>query len=183
MTEKNHNPLKDTSFLVFAGIAVIAGALCYAKGEDFFRRGVEASVSMTLDVLPRLLAAFLLAGFVEVLMPRDLIRKWIGDKSGLTGIVIASLAGALTPGGPMASFPLIAALYKLGADFGPLVAYLTAWELIAVQRMVVWEIPFMGTRFVLFRLLVSLPLPILAGMIARTLAARFGDFDRMREKS
>ena len=62
-------------------------------------------------------------------------------------------------------------------------AYLTAWELIAVQRMVVWEIPFMGTRFVLFRLLVSLPLPLLAGMIARSLAARFGGFDRMREKS
>jgi len=116
-------------------------------------------------------------------MPRDLIRKWIGDKSGLTGILIASLAGALTPGGPIASFPVIAALYKLGADFGPLVAYLTAWELIAVQRMVVWEIPFMGIRFVLFRLLVSLALPVLAGMIAKTLATRFGGFVEMREKS
>jgi len=183
MTEKNHNPFKDTSFLIFAGIAVIAGALCYAKGEDFFRTGVDASVSMTLDVLPRLVAAFLLAGFVEVLMPRDLIRKWIGDKSGLKGVLVASLAGALTPGGPIASFPLIAALYKLGADFGPLVAYLTAWELIAVQRMVVWEIPFMGTRFVLFRLSVSLVLPILAGMIAKTLATHFGSFNRMRESS
>ena len=183
MTEKNRNPFKDTSFLIFAGIAVIAGALCYAKGEDFFRTGVDASVSMTLDVLPRLVAAFLLAGFVEVLMPRDLIRKWIGDKSGLKGVLVASLAGALTPGGPIASFPLIAALYKLGADFGPLVAYLTAWELIAVQRMVVWEIPFMGTRFVLFRLSVSLVLPILAGMIAKTLATHFGSFNRMRESS
>ena len=183
MTEKNRNPFKDTSFLIFAGIAVIAGALCYAKGEDFFRTGVDASVSMTLDVLPRLVAAFLLAGFVEVLMPRDLIRKWIGDKSGLKGVLIASLAGALTPGGPIASFPLIAALYKLGADFGPLVAYLTAWELIAVQRMVVWEIPFMGTRFVLFRVLVSFLLPVLAGMIARAIAARFGGFVRMRENS
>jgi len=183
MTEKNRNPLRDTSFLVFSGIAVIAGAMCYAKGEFFFLKGVDASVSMTLDVLPRLVAAFLLAGFVEVLMPRDLIRKWIGDKSGLKGVLVASLAGALTPGGPIASFPLIAALYKLGADFGPLVAYLTAWELIAVQRMVVWEIPFMGTRFVLFRVSVSLVLPILAGMIAKTLATHFGSFNRMRESS
>jgi hypothetical protein len=55
--------------------------------------------------------------------------------------------------------------------------------LIAVQRKVVWEVPFMGTRFVLFRLLVSLPLPLLAGMIARSLAVRLGGFDRMREKS
>jgi uncharacterized membrane protein YraQ (UPF0718 family) len=108
-------------------------------------------------------------------MDRGQVRSH-GDRDRLPG-------RGIDPGRPMASFPLIAALYKLGADFGPLVAYLTAWELIAVQRMVVWEIPFMGTRFVLFRLLVSLPLPILAGMIARTLAARFGGFDRMREKS
>jgi uncharacterized membrane protein YraQ (UPF0718 family) len=183
LTEKSHNPLKDTSFLVFAGIAAVAGVFCYAKGEGFFMKGVDASVSMTLEVLPRLMAAFLLAGFVEVLMPRDLIRKWIGDKSGLKGVLIASLAGALTPGGPIASFPLIAALYKLGADFGPLVAYLTAWELIAVQRIVIWEIPFMGTRFVLFRVMVSLVLPVLAGMIARTLATHFGGFVRMGESS
>jgi uncharacterized membrane protein YraQ (UPF0718 family) len=183
MVEKKRNPLKDTSFLVFAGIAVVAGALCYAKGEGFLLKGVDASVAMTLEVLPRLVAAFLLAGFVEVLMPRDLIRKWIGDKSGLKGVLVASLAGALTPGGPIASFPLIAALYKLGADFGPLVAYLTAWELIAVQRMVVWEIPFMGTRFVMLRVLVSFLLPILAGMIARAIATRFGSFVKMRESS
>ena len=183
MTEKNRNPLKDTSVLILLGIAVMAGAICYAKGEKFFLWGVDASVSMTLDVLPKLGAAFLLAGFVEVLIPRDLIRKWIGDKSGLKGILIASLAGALTPGGPMTSFPLIAALYKLGADFSPLVAYLTAWELIAVQRIVIWEIPFMGIRFVLFRVLVSLVLPILAGMIARNLAMRFGGFVNTRKGS
>src|SRR5512139_3339099 len=113
MAEKNRNPFKDTSFLVFAGIAVTAGALCYAKGEVFFLKGVDASISMTLDVLPRLVAAFLLAGLVEVLMPRELMRKWIGDKSGFAGLVVASVAGALPSGGAMAFLPVIAALYKL----------------------------------------------------------------------
>jgi len=37
---ETRNPFKDTSFLVFASIAVIAGALCFAKGEGFFLKGV-----------------------------------------------------------------------------------------------------------------------------------------------
>jgi uncharacterized membrane protein YraQ (UPF0718 family) len=101
---------------------------------------------MLLDLASRLAAAFLMAGFVEVLVPKDLINRWVGERSGLKGIVIATLAGMVTPGGPLICFPLIAALSKLGADYGPLVAYLSSWELIGIQRIVIWEIPFMGMK-------------------------------------
>jgi len=114
-----------------------------------------------------------MAGFVEVLVPKDLITKWIGEKSGIRGILIATAAGVVTPGGPMISFPLIAALYRLGADFGPLVGYLTSWELMGMQRIIVWEIPFMGIRFALLRFTVSLLLPIIAALTAQRLASRF----------
>ena len=181
MADKKHNPLIDTALLVFSGLALVAAAFCYAKGKDIFLSGVDASVSMIIQLVPRMIAAFLIAGFVEVLIPKDVVSKWIGEKSGFKGILIATVAGALTPGGPITSFPFIFALYKLGADFGPLVAYLTAWELLAFQRILVWEIPLMGMHFVSQRLCVSLVLPILAGFIARGIALHFGSFARMRE--
>ena len=172
---KKKNPFADLSFLIFSAIAVIAGGICYSKGKETFCSGLDASWSMFLTVAPRMIAAFLMAGFVEVLVPKDLITKWIGERSGLRGILIATLAGILTPGGPMISFPLIAALFKLGADMGPLVGYLTAWELLGVQRIIVWEIPFMGMKFASLRFLVSLGLPILAGVIAKRLVLYFGE--------
>ena len=181
MAKKNSNRFIDVSFLVFSGLAVITGALSYLKGEEFFLKGVDASVSMFMEVLPRLLAAFGIAGFIEVLMPREAVTKWIGEKSGFKGILVASLGGALTPGGPIASFPLISALYRLGADFGPLVAYLTAWVLIALQRILIWEIPLMGVKFALLRLCASFTLPILAGLTARSLALRFEGLAKRRE--
>jgi len=174
-TGTKKNPFADLSFLIFSAIAFIAGGICYSKGKEVFCSGLDASWSMFLTVAPRLVAALLMAGFAEVLVPKDLITRWIGKKSGHKGILVATLAGILTPGGPMISFPLIAALYKLGADMGPLVGYLTAWELLGIQRIIVWEIPFMGMKFASLRFLVSLGLPILAGMIAKKLVLRFGE--------
>ncbi len=170
-----------TSFVLFALIACMAGVLCYTKGEETFSNGLHASWSMLVDMVPRLIGAFLLAGFFEVLVPRGLIKKWIGQESGLKGIVVATLAGFLTPGGPMISFPLLATLYKLGANFGPLVSYLLSWELIGIMRLVVWEVPLMGMKFVLLRVSVSLVLPILAGLMAQKLVSHLGRFLKVKE--
>jgi uncharacterized membrane protein YraQ (UPF0718 family) len=171
---RKKNPFTDTSFLVFAGLAFVAASLCFMKGWDVFRQGWDFSIDLFVDIMPRLIAAFIVAGFIEAMVPRDFITKWIGEKSGLRGIVIAEVAGILTPGGPMISFPLIAALYRMGADFGALVCYLTAWGVIGIQRMVVWEMPFMGVRFVAFRFIASLLLPIIAGVMARRLVDYIG---------
>jgi len=44
--------------------------------------------------------------------------------------------------------------------------------LIGYTRAIVWELPFFGLDFVTWRILFSLPLPILAGLAAR-IAWRF----------
>jgi uncharacterized membrane protein YraQ (UPF0718 family) len=168
--EKKRGSLIDGSFLVFLAIAAILGGLCYLRGRSVFVQGLEASWGLFIDLLPRITGALLFPGFVEVLIPKDVIRRWIGEGSGFKGILIATLAGMIMPGGPMVSFPLITMLYRLGADAGPLVAYLTSWEILGLQRIIVWEVPMMGVRFALLRFIVSLLLPVIAGVIARKLA-------------
>ena len=75
----------------------------------------------------------------------------------------------LTPGGPFTSFPIVHALWVAGADAGALVAYVAAWSLIGLYRQIIWEIPFMGGDVSLLRFFVSLPMPLLAGFVARWL--------------
>lgn len=170
MPENDSNAILTPSFWIFSALAAGAGLLCYLKGEDVFFKGLRASFSLLVDVIPRLIPAFLLAGLLEVLSPKGIITRWIGKNSGMKGIVVASLGGMFTPGGPMVSFPLIAALAGLGAEAGPLIAYLTAWAVLGIQRIVVWEIPFMGFHFAVLRFAVSLALPIIAGLIANRLS-------------
>jgi len=85
------------------------------------------------------------------------------------------------PGGSHRLFPSDFRSLQIGGDFGPLVAYLTAWVLIALQRILIWEIPLMGVKFALLRLCASFTLPILAGLTARSLALRFEGLAKRRE--
>ena len=92
----------------------------------------------------------------------------------MRGLFIAEAAGALTPGGPFGCFGLVYALGKVGADIGVLISYLTAWSTLSVMRLIVWEIPFLGANFSLLRFAISLPMGIIAGLLARRLAKQWG---------
>ena len=43
--------------------------------------------------------AFVMAGMIQVILPKELILKWIGKESGIKGILIDTIAGSLAPGG------------------------------------------------------------------------------------
>ena len=166
------NPFKDKSFLAFAAVSAVLVGLCLAKGQDTLTAGLEAWWDMLVTVVPRMIVAIIMAGLVQVLAPREMIVKWIGHGSGLRGILVASLAGVATPGGPMVSFPLVVSLQALGADLAPLVAYLTSWALLGFQRIIMWEIPILGGRFATIRFAASLALPIIAGMTVKHITGR-----------
>lgn len=125
---------------------------------------------MTVQLLPLLIFAFIVAGMVQVLIPRELLSRWVGEGSGFRGILIGSLAGGLAPGGPIVSFSVAAALLRAGASIGTMVAFLTGWSLWAVTRLPL-EIGIMGWRFTLVRLASTVIFPPLAGLIAQMLFA------------
>ena len=62
----------------------------------------------------------------------------------------------------MVGFSIGAVALKDGGGAPQVIAYVIAWALFAFQRLLLWEIPFMPTRFVWFRAAVSLPFPFLA---------------------
>ena len=100
------------------------------------------------------------------MLPQNLIGQWLGPDSGLSGMAIAVIGGALTPGGPVVGFSVGAAALKSGAGAPQVIAYTTAWALYAVQRLFVFEVPMMAPRVVWLRAAVSLPLPFLAAVSA-----------------
>jgi len=67
-------------------------------------------------------------------------------------------------------FPILVGLRGAGAGFPVCIVYVTAWATLGIQRIVVWELPFLGPDFVLLRVLASLPLPIIAGLLAAAAA-------------
>ena len=157
----------DGTFWVMAALAALSGVACYAaKGPEAFFASFKTDLELLGLIVPRRGAALLIATSIQVLLPRDKVARWLGDRAGLKGILLATGAGMVTPGGPMTSFPLVSALHQAGTGRRALVAYLTSWSTQGFQRILMWEVPLMGLEFAAFRFLVSSPLPIIAGLIS-----------------
>lgn len=160
----------DKPLLFLIALTAGAGLACYwFMGPKVFGEVVDNEVPLLVDVFSRIAAAVLLAGFLQVLVPKEIVSKWLGRESGMKGLLIATFAGIVMPGGPITTFPLVVAFYAAGADMGVLIAFLVSWSILGFNRVIVWELPFLGPDFVFIRLLASAWLPILAGLIARQL--------------
>jgi len=155
----------DTSTIVMMTAALVTLAVVYINSPEAAGKGLNATGSLILEITPRMIAAFLLAGLVQAIVPQEVIVRWMGHGTGFKGILIGMTLGGVTPGGPMTHFPVIATFYKMGVGIGPLVAYLTAWSLFGLQRIIMWEIPFLGAKVVAIRFAVSFLFPLLAGWL------------------
>ena len=158
-----------SSASIAVAVAVSATVVYWRDGEARFFEILYSDVYLFIDVLPKVLAACLIASFVAVLMPRGVVLRWVGAESGFLGIIIATLAGTICPGGPITIFPIAAAFVAIGADVGAAIAFITSWTLLGYARILVWELPFFGGEFVIWRTLISIPLPVVAGLLARML--------------
>lgn len=146
-------------------IAVALFIIATLQGEGKNVAGLKSAWTMTGQIIPLLVFAFIIAGLVQNILPRDVMSKWIGEGSGMRGILIGTLSGAITPGGPYVSMPIAAGLLKTGASMGTMVAFLTSWSLIAVARLPL-EVGIMGWRFTLIRTISVLIFPPIAGLLA-----------------
>ncbi|MBI5628969.1 MAG: permease [Candidatus Rokubacteria bacterium] len=157
----------DVSTIILVVLAAIFTAVAYLKDPGLPWIGARTGLSLLWFILPRLVPALILTGMLQVLIPQELVSRYFGREAGLRGILVASVAGVLTPGGPMVSVPLMVALANSGAGLAALVAYMTSWSLFGVQRIIAWEAPLLGWHFVVARVLPSLAFPLVAGWLVR----------------
>jgi uncharacterized membrane protein YraQ (UPF0718 family) len=164
----------DWSTAAIAAVSLGAAIAVYWRdGPEHFLAILGSDLSLFGEMLPKVLAGCLIGAFITLLLPRELVARWVGHESGFTGLLIAAAFGFILPGGPITIYPVAGAFLVMGADAGAVVAFIVSWTLIGYTRALVWELPFFGSEFVIWRIVEALPLPILAGLLAR-IAVRAG---------
>jgi len=158
----------DPSTFVLAGLALALGIVAYIKDPGLPWLGAKSGFKMLGFILPRLIPALILAGLMQVLVPAEIVQRYLGREAGLRAIFLATIAGVFTPGGPMVTVPFMVALAHSGAALPALVAYMTSWSLFGMQRIIAWEAPLMGWKFVVVRVIPSLAFPVVAGWLVAT---------------
>ncbi|MEM9429321.1 MAG: hypothetical protein AAGA32_07465 [Pseudomonadota bacterium] len=122
-----------------------------------------------LYILPRVAVGLLSAGFLAALLPEERVEALFGASAGVLGLLLASVFGAITPGGPFVVFAIGASALKAGASEGAIVAYVSAWSVVCITRTLTYEVAMMGAAFTRVRILVSLPVPIILGLIVNAI--------------
>lgn len=167
MAKRRNNAMLGAT-IVMGIIAVVLTVMAYKKGDGVHVEGIKLAALTTLEILPLILFAFVVAGMVQVLIPQETVSHWVGAESGMKGIIIGSVAGLLTPGGPYVSLPLAAGFIRTGAGLGTMVAFVTGWAVLGVGKIPM-EVGIMGWKFTAIRLVTSFFFPPVAGLLAQAL--------------
>jgi len=155
-----------TAAIFIWSLAAVLALVVQLKDPSRHRVAVHHAWTQLKSIVLRVPLTLLAATYVITLVPQDRIALLLGDASGMIGILLANLFGAALPGGPMVTFPVIVVLREHGVGDAQTVALLTAWSVLALHRVLAFELPMLGGRFVVVRLVASALLPFVAGVLA-----------------
>jgi uncharacterized membrane protein YraQ (UPF0718 family) len=108
--------------------------------------------SEMISVIP---PVFLLLGLMDVWVPRETIIRFLGDKSGLMGIILSIFMGAAAAGPLYGAFPVAGVMMNKGAKFSNIIIFLGAWSTMKIP-MFLFEMSSLGAKFAITRWLVDL---------------------------
>lgn len=114
---------------------------------------------------------FILLGLLDVWVPREIMVKHMGEKSGIKGIILAILIGSAAAGPLYGAFPVVAVLMKKGVKFTNILIFIGAWSTTKIP-MFLFEVASLGTKFALTRLLIDIPGIIIIAFILSKLISK-----------
>ena len=109
---------------------------------------------------------FILLGLLDTWVPKETMVKYMGDESGLKGVLLAIFIGSAAAGPLYGAFPVASVFMKKGVKFTNVLIFIGAWSTTKIP-MLLFEISALGYKFALTRLLIDIPAIII---IAHTLS-------------
>ena len=116
--------------------------------------GITIAWGYFVQMMMILPAVMVMIGLFSVWVSEEMVIKYLGRTSGVKGISLAILFGALPTGPLYLAFPLAAALLKKGASISNVIVFLSAWACIKLPQEMM-ELQFLGWKFMALRLVLT----------------------------
>lgn len=147
-------------FLIVLFVTLIITTIDFNSGKSITNIAVDSFKQM-ISVLPPIM---LLLGLLDIWVPRETMLKYMGENSGITGIILAIIFGSVAAGPLYAAFPITAVFIKKGVKFSNVMIFLGAWCTTKIPTLL-FELSALGYRYTFTRMLVNLPSIILLGYL------------------
>jgi len=142
-------------YLFFAVMVLGLGALLLLR-PNMGRKAWDVTLYSLKEMLLVIPPIFVLLGLLDVWVPREKMIRFMGEGSGLRGILLAYFLGAAAAGPLYAAFPIVGVFMRKGVSFRNILIFVGAWSTLKIP-MFLFELSSMGMRFALTRLLLDIP--------------------------
>lgn len=151
------------SFLIAA--AAVGSLTIFSTQTGLKAIGITAGTFK--DMIMLLPPIFVMLGLLDVWVPRETMAKFMGEGSGVKGVVLSILIGSAAAGPLYAAFPVAAVFIKKGVKFSNIMIFLGAWSTTKIPT-IMFETASLGAAFALTRLAVNIPgIIIIAYLLTR----------------
>ena len=146
------------AFVVFAAYSYIFD---FAPGIDILQNNFWVFTKEMIFMLP---VIFILVGLIDVWVSKEKVQKHIGKSSGIKGIIYVVLFAFIQAGPLYGVFPVTYLMWKKGSSATNIFIFLATTSTARIP-MLAFEIGFLGIKFSLIRIAITLPVFIVVGLI------------------
>lgn len=159
-----------TRYKYFIGTIIAVSILTifnYKLGMESFSIAAYSFKEMALVIPP----VFILLGLLDVWVPREMMMKYMGEGSGIKGVILAMLIGSAAAGPLYGAFPVAAVFMKKGVKFSNVLIFIGAWSTTKIP-MFLFEVSALGSKFAITRLLINIPGIIIIAFLLEALISK-----------
>ncbi|MCT4685787.1 permease [Vallitalea sp.] len=148
--------MKTLKRYTFALIIIATIILLLIFNREIGLKAIKITGSNLKEMILVIPPVFVLLGLLDVWVPKETMMKYMGDKSGIKGIVLSIILGSAAAGPLYGAFPIAAVFMKKGVKFSNVLIFIGAWSTTKIP-MFLFEISALGARFAVTRLLIDIP--------------------------
>jgi len=157
--------IKMNSTTIFINIFTMSCLIfAFIKDRAKTKRSLILAVKSFFRIIPTVLIIIILIGLLLGFVPSSEISKIVGEQSGVGGVILVALFGAILHIPALISFPLAASLLKSGASIVAVAAFITTLTMIGTVTLPL-EIKELGKKIALLRNGISFIIAIIIAFI------------------
>jgi uncharacterized membrane protein YraQ (UPF0718 family) len=152
MKKKQMLMLKRYRFFI---IMLVATLIILAVNQELGTRIYSMSVDSVFEMLGVLPPIFILIGLLDVWVKKETMVKYMGEDSGIIGILLGFFLGSAAAGPLYAAFPVAGVFLNKGSRLANVFIIVGAWASMKIP-LLLFEASSMGLKFTFIRLIMDI---------------------------
>ncbi len=138
-----------SNMILYLAVAILL-IISFYKDKGKSKMALKKAWKAFENILPELLAIFIIVGIALALLSPELIGKIIGGQSGWMGVALSAFFGAITLIPGFIAFPMASVLLQNGGGYVQIAAFVSSLMMVGIVTIPV-EIQYFGKKLSIWR--------------------------------